>query len=63
MIHALKREQKQEMLYLKEGSSLQPLRQGSISISQLHRYRERKTGLHLHLLKEHQKLEGKLKHR
>ena len=63
MIHAMKREQEQERLYLKDGSSLQPLRQGISSIAQLYHSRERKNGLNLHPLKEHQKLEGKLNHR
>ena len=63
MIHALKREWEQERLSLKEGSSLQPLGQGISLIEQLQQSTETKTGMHLHLLKEHQKLDGKLKHR
>ena len=63
MIHALKREQDQERISLKEGSSFQTLSQGSILIAQLHQYIERKTGIHLHPLKYHRKLDGKIKHR
>ena len=50
-IHALNRKREQERIYLKEGSSLYPLRQGIIFSEQLQRYRERKTGLHIHTLK------------
>ena len=50
-IHALKREREQQRISLTEGSSLQPLRQGSSSTEQLQQSRERKTGLHLHPLK------------
>ena len=39
MINALKRERQQERLSLKYGSSLQPLRQGSISILQIQQSR------------------------
>ena len=51
MIHALKREREKERLSLKEGSTLQPLRQISSSTAKLQQSRERKTGLHLHPLK------------
>ena len=37
-IHALKKEWEQERLSLKEGSSFQPLRQGSSSTAQLQKY-------------------------
>ena len=63
MIHELKREHEQERLYLKEGSSLQPLRQGSSLTAQLHQPRDKNTGLNIHPLKYHQTLEGKMKHR
>ena len=62
-IHALKGEREQEMISLKEGSSLQPLRQGRISTAQIQKSRERNTGLHLHPLNSINKLECKLKHR
>ena len=63
MIHALKREQEQERLFLKEFSSFQPLRQVIILIAQIQQSRESKTNLYPHTLKEHQKSEGKLKDR
>ena len=39
-VTSLKRERDQEGLYLKEGSSFRPLRQGSILTAQLHNSRE-----------------------
>ena len=49
-VHALKRERKHERLSLREGPSLQHLRQGRSLTEQLHHYRERKTGMNLHSL-------------
>ena len=62
-IHALKREQDQENISLKEGSSLYPLRQGQnfdITASADQREEERSA---YPFTQENQKLEGKLKHR
>ena len=50
-IHALKRERDKESLSLKEGSILRPLRQVRSLTAQLQKSIERKTGLHIHLLK------------
>ena len=63
MIHALKMEQEQERISFQYSSSLQTPRQGHSLIAQLQHSIESNTGLHLHPLKEHHKLEGKLKHR
>ena len=50
-IHALRREREHESLSLKEGSSLQFLRQGRSFVAQLQQSSKNKTGLHLHPLK------------
>ena len=50
-IQALKSERDQERIYFKEGSSLQPLRQGLSLIAQIQQSIERKTSLHLHPLR------------
>ena len=62
-IHALKREQEQERLSLKEGSNLQLLRQGISLTEKRQNSREMKNGLHIHPLKIIKKLKGKLEHR
>ena len=49
-VHSLNMEWEQERLYLKEGSRLQPLRQGIILTAKIKQCRERKTGMYLHLL-------------
>ena len=49
-IHAMKKEQDRGRISLKEGSSLQPLRQGNFLTELLQQSTKRKTSIHLHPL-------------
>ena len=55
-IHALKREQDQERISLKEGSIFQTLSQGISSTAHIQKSRDRMTGLHLNVIKSIKKL-------
>ena len=50
-INALKRGQDQERISLKEGTNLNPMRQGISLTAQIHHYIDRKAGLNHHPLK------------